>query len=108
MGHAMIVHPDDIFRPSQLGLDKYDLKAGTLYTVQDLNICDMILPVDPKYGMEGTHAKVLHLFDMPAVQCPSLTSIQERGQDYSSVDSQLHREANVMGCAASLVLGLLC
>ena len=52
--------------------------------------------------------KVLQLFDMPAVQCPSLASIQERGQDYSSVDSQLHREANVMDCAASLVLGLFC
>ena len=40
--------------------------------------------------------KVLQLFDMPAVPSPSLASIQERGQDYSSVDFQLRRKANVM------------
>ena len=40
--------------------------------------------------------KVLWLFDMPAVQSPSPASIQDRGQDYSSVDFELHRKAIVM------------
>lgn len=35
----------------------------------------MILSAHAKYGTEGIHAKVLQLFDMPAVQCPSLTFI---------------------------------
>ena len=74
-GHAMIVHPDDISHPSQLGLDEYGLNAGTLCRVQDLKVCDMVLPADAKFGMEGTQAKVLQLFDMPVVQCPSLTFI---------------------------------
>ena len=40
--------------------------------------------------------KVLHLFDTPSVQCPSLAFTQQSGQDYSSVDFPLRREANVM------------
>ena len=50
-GHAMIVHPDDIFYPSHLGLDEYGLNAGTLCKVQDLEVCDMVLPPDAKYGI---------------------------------------------------------
>ena len=40
--------------------------------------------------------KVLHLFDTPSVQCPSLAFTKQSGQDYSSVDFPLRREANVM------------
>ena len=40
--------------------------------------------------------KVLQLFDMPAVQYTSLASIQERGEDNSSVNYQLCRDTNVM------------
>ena len=68
----MIVHPDDISYPSQLDLDEYGLNPGTLCTVQDLEVCDMVLPVDANYGTEGTHTKVLQLVNMPVVQCPSL------------------------------------
>ncbi|CAH3029278.1 unnamed protein product [Porites evermanni] len=46
--------------------------------------------------MESTHVKVLQLFDMPAVQYTSLAPIQERGEDNSSVNYQLRRDANVM------------
>ena len=70
--HAMIIHPDDIFHPSQLDLDEYGLNPGTLCTVQDLEVCDMVLLVDANYGTEGTHTKVLQLLNMPVVQCPSL------------------------------------
>ena len=65
--------------------------------------------------MESTHVKVLQLFDMPAVQYTSLAPIQERGEDNSSVNYQLRRDANVMVivhlCAPAprtLALGLLC
>ena len=40
--------------------------------------------------------KVLQLFDTPLVQCPRLAFTQQSGQDYSSVDFPLRREANVM------------
>ena len=40
--------------------------------------------------------KVLQLFDTPLVQCPRLACTQQSGQDYSSVDFPLRREANVM------------
>ena len=40
--------------------------------------------------------KVLHLFDTPSVQCPSLAFTKQSSQDYSSVDFPLRREANVM------------
>ena len=40
--------------------------------------------------------KVLHLFNTPSVQCPSLAFTQQSGQDYSSLDFPLRREANVM------------
>ena len=63
--------------------------------------------------MESVHVKVLQLFDMPAVQYRSLAStIQERGEDNSSVNYQLCRDANVMVivhlCAPPLALVLLC
>ena len=74
-GHAMIIHPDDISHPSQLGLDEYGLNPDTLCTIQDLEVCDMVLPADANYGMEGTHTKVLQLVDMPVVPCPSLIFI---------------------------------
>lgn len=40
--------------------------------------------------------KVIHLFNTPSVQCPSLAFTQQSGQDYSSLDFPLRREANVM------------
>lgn len=40
--------------------------------------------------------KVLQRFDMPAVQYTSLVSVLERGEDNSSVNYQLRRDANVM------------
>ena len=40
--------------------------------------------------------KVLQLFDTPLVQCPRLAFTQQSGQDYSSVDFPLRREANAM------------
>lgn len=74
-GHAMIIHPDDISHPLQLDLDEYGLNPGNLCTVQDLEVCDMVLPADANYGTEGTHTKVLQLVNMPVVQCPSLIFI---------------------------------
>ena len=82
----MVVHPDNVSHLLQLGLDEYGFNAGALCMVQDLEVSDTVLPSDAKYRTEGTHVKVLQPFDMPAVQSPSLASIQERGQDYSSVD----------------------
>ena len=55
-GHAMVVHPDNVSHPSQLGLDKYGFRAGTLCTVQDLKVCDTVLSSNAKYGAEGRHA----------------------------------------------------
>ena len=49
----MIVHPDDISHPWQLDLDEYDLSPGKLCTVQDLEVCDMVLPVDANYGTKA-------------------------------------------------------
>ena len=93
-GHAMVIHPDNMSHPSQLGLNKYGFNAATFCMVQNLKVCDTVLPSDAKYGMEGTHMRVLQLFNMPVVQSPSLSSIQERGQDCSFVDFQLCRKAN--------------
>ena len=97
-GHAIVVHPDDMCHPSQLGLDEYSFNAGTPCTVQDLEICDTVIPSDVKYGTEGTYVEILQLFEMPAVQSPSLASIQERGQDYSSVDFQLRKLKPSLAC----------
>ena len=36
----MVDHPDDMCYPWKLGLDEYGFNAGTLRTVQDLEICD--------------------------------------------------------------------
>ena len=58
-GHAIVVHPDDMSHPWQLGLDEYGFNAGTLCTVQDLEVCDTVVPWDGKYGAEGTHAEIL-------------------------------------------------
>ena len=38
----MVVHPDDVCYPWKLGLDEYGFNAGTLRTVQDLEICDSV------------------------------------------------------------------
>ena len=92
----MVFHPDKVSHPSQLGFDEYGFNAGTLCTVQDLKVCDTVLPSDAKYGAEGTHVKVLQLLNMAVVQSPSLTSMQERGQDYSYANFQLRRKANVI------------
>ena len=92
----MVVHPDNLSHQLQLGLDEYGFNAGALCTVQDLKVCYKVLPSVAKFRMECMRVKVLQLFDMPAVQSPSLESMQERGQDYSFVDFQLRRKANVM------------
>ena len=47
-GHAMIVHPNNVSHPLQLGLDEYGFNAGVLCTVQDLEVCDTAMPWDER------------------------------------------------------------
>ena len=59
-------------------------------------VCDPVLPADSKDGTEGSHMKLVQLLYVPAVECPRLTPVEERGESHSIVDSQLGRQPNVV------------
>ena len=51
----------------------------------------MVLPPDSQDGAESSHVEELYFPDMPAIQCPHLTTIEEGGKNYGIVDLQFRR-----------------
>ena len=94
--HAVLFHPDDMSHPAELCLEEHELDTCRVSTVQDLEVCDAVLPADSKDGTEGSHMKLLQLLYVPAVECPRLTPVEERGENHSIVESQLGRQPNVV------------
>ena len=72
--------------PSKLGLDD-----GGLSLIEDLQIGDVVLPPDSNAGAESSHVEDLQFLDMPVIQCPRLTTIEEGGKNDSIVDLQFRR-----------------
>ena len=62
---------------SKFGLDDGGLDAGGLSLIEDLLIGDVVLPLDSQDGAESSHVEELQFLDMPAIQCPRLTTIEE-------------------------------
>ena len=94
--HAVLSHPDDMSHPAELCLEEHGLDTCGVSTVQDFEVCDAVLPADSKDGTEGSHMKLVQLLYVPAVECPRLTPVEERGENHSIVDSQLGRQRKVV------------
>ena len=75
----------------KLGLDNGGLYAGGLSLIEDLQISDVVLPPDSQDGAESSHVEELQFLDMPAIQCPRLTTIVEGGKNHSIVDLQFRK-----------------
>ena len=89
--HPTLLHSNHVSNPSKLGLDDGGLYAGGLSLIEDLQIGDVVLPPDSQDGVESSHVEGLQLLDMPAIQCPRLTTIEEGGKNNSIVDFQFRR-----------------
>ena len=94
--HVVLFHPDAMSQPAELCLEEHGLDTCGVSTVQDFEVCNAVLQADSKDGREGSHMKVLQLLYVPAVECPRLTPVEERGESHSIVDSQLGRQPNVV------------
>ena len=86
--HPTLLHSNHVSNPSKLGLDNGGLYAGGLSLIEDLQIGDVVLPPDSQDGAESSHVKELQFLDMPAIQCPRLTTIEEGGNNHGIVDLQ--------------------
>ena len=84
--HPKLLHADYMPHPSKLGLDEHGLDAGGVCTVQDLKICDAVLPFDSKYVTKSSHVERFQLLDVSTIQCPRFTTVKEGGENHSIVD----------------------
>ena len=89
--HLTLLHSNHVSYPSKLGLDDSGLYADGLSLIEDLQIGDVILPPDSQGGAESSHVEELQFLDMPAKQCPRLTTIEEGRKNLGIVDLQFHR-----------------
>ena len=89
--HLTFLHSNHMSNPSKLGLDDGGLYAGGLSLIKDLQISDVVLPPDSQDRVESSHVEELQFLDMPAIQCPRLTTIEEGGKNHGIVDLQFHR-----------------
>ena len=86
--HPSLLHSNHVSNPSKLGLDDGGFYAGGLSLIEDLQIGDVVLPPDSQDGAESLHVEKLQFLDMPAIQCPRLTTIEEGGKNHGIVDLQ--------------------
>ena len=89
--HPTLLHSNHVSNPSKLGLDDGGLYAGGLSLIEDLQIGDVVLPPDSQDGAESLHVEELQFLDMPAIQCPRLTTIEEGEKNHGIVDLQFCR-----------------
>ena len=61
----------------ELGLDEDGFDAGGFSTVQDFKAGDIILPMYSWYRPKSMHVEGVQFLNVPAVQCPRFTSIDE-------------------------------
>ena len=74
---VIILHAKDMPNPSELGLDEDGFDAGGFSTVQDFKAGDIILPMYSWYRPKSMHVEGVQFLNVPAVQCPRFTSIDE-------------------------------
>ena len=86
--HPTLLHSNHVTNPSNLGLDDGGLYARGLSLIEYLQIGDVVLPPDSQDGVEGSHVEELQFLDMPVIQCPCLTTIEEGGKNHGIVDLQ--------------------
>ena len=95
-GVLVILHLDDVCRPSQLALDDQAINAGEAALLQDLAVGHSVLPLDVADLAQTSLVKLLQLLYVPAVGGPRLAAIQKREQDHSSVYDNLSGEADAV------------
>ena len=95
-GDPGVIHANDMSCPTQLRFHDHCFNACRLRPVQDLEICDPVLPFDAKDGAQASHVELFQQFDMMSIQGPGLTSIEKAGEDDCFVDLQLCRLLDVV------------
>lgn len=78
-----------MFHPFELGFQDHCFNVSDLCLIQDLKICNHILPFDAQGRVQASHMKVLQQFDVTSIQGLGLTSIKKAGEDNCLVDLQL-------------------
>lgn len=91
-----LIHADDMPGPLELGFYDHYLDAGGLRSLEDFEVCYLVLPVDVEYGPEAVHIERFQRLDVAPVGCPDLTAIEERREDHSSVNQQFCRQPYTM------------
>ena len=67
--------------PTELGFQDHGLDAGHLGSVQNLNVCVPVLPVNVHDRLHASHVELLQLLQMSFVHGPRLTSVEEAGEN---------------------------
>ena len=79
--HPRYFHSYDVPCPSKLGLLDHGIDACSLCPVSDLQVCDLVFPLDAENWSQAAHVEAFQLFQLPSIPSPGLTSIQEAGED---------------------------
>ena len=73
----LIIHPQHMASPAQLGLVKIGVNAQELSMVKDLSNRDPLSSLDMEKPVQAFQVKLVEFLDMSVVHSPHLTGIQK-------------------------------
>ena len=84
-GHPCLSHADDMTSPSEWGCHEHHLNASGLCSFKHSEICHTLLPADMEYRPKAVQMESITLLNVAPTGCASLTSIEEKLEDYSYI-----------------------
>ena len=94
--NAVILYPDHMACPTEAGLQQHRFDGDTVCSFKDFCVCNLVLPPYSKNRTKGTSIEPFKLFQVPPVNGPGFTTIQELWEDDSSVHFQFGVQGNIV------------
>ena len=66
-GDPGVIHADDMSCPTQMGFQDHSFNARGRRPVQDLVVCDPVLPFDAKDGAQPSHVELFKQYNMMSI-----------------------------------------
>jgi hypothetical protein len=82
---AVILHSGNMPSPTQVEFQEHCLNADALCNLQNLDVCNVVLPFDIEDGSEEALMKAFQETDVSAVGNPRFCTIEEGGKHNCSV-----------------------
>lgn len=89
--------------PSKLSEHQHGFYARGVCSFQDLLVCEIALPLDAQDGSQASLMKSLQHLHLLPVEDPGFCTVEKRGENRSSIDLDLGRQAQGLVLPHSLL-----